>query len=68
VDSGELLSGKFKNFSSWGFGDGIFSTEYLASQFSNPSAVPLPAALPLFAFGLVGMWAGRSRLRGAKAA
>lgn len=69
VDSGELLSGKFKNFSSWGFGgDGMFSTEYLASQFSNPSAVPLPAALPLFAFGLVGMWAGRSRLRGAKAA
>lgn len=69
VDSGELLSGKFKNFSSWGFGsDGMFSTEYLASQFSNPSAVPLPAALPLFAFGLIGMWAGRSRLTGSKAA
>ncbi|WP_330110192.1 hypothetical protein [Methylophaga thalassica] len=68
VDSGELLSGKFKNFSSWGFGDGMFSTEYLASQFSNPSAVPLPAALPLFAFGLIGMWAGRSRLTDSKAA
>ncbi|KKN49000.1 hypothetical protein LCGC14_0647090 [marine sediment metagenome] len=63
VGSNELLSGKFTNFSSWTFGkDGTFSTQELASQFSNPSAVPLPAALPLFAFGLIGMWAGRKRL------
>ncbi|MCB2426488.1 hypothetical protein [Methylophaga pinxianii] len=61
----ELFSGKFTNFSSWTFGtDGSFSTEALASQFMNPSAVPLPAALPLFAFGLFGLWAGRARLLG----
>lgn len=61
----ELFSGKFTNFSSWTFGnDGMFSTQALASQFMNPSAVPLPAALPLFAFGLFGLWAGRARLLG----
>lgn len=61
----ELFSGKFTNFSSWTFGtDGSFSTEALASEFMNPSAVPLPAALPLFAFGLFGLWAGRARLLG----
>lgn len=65
IASNELFSGKFTNFSSWTFGaDGTFSTEALASQFTNPSAVPLPAALPLFAFGLFGLWAGRTRLLG----
>lgn len=65
IGSNELFSGKFTNFSSWTFGsDGTFSTEALASQFMNPSAVPLPAALPLFAFGLFGLWAGRARLLG----
>ncbi len=65
VASNELFSGKFTNFSSWTFGsDGTFSTEELASRFMNPSAVPLPAALPLFAFGLFGLWAGRARLLG----
>ena len=63
IASDELFSGKFTNFSSWTFGaDGSFSTEALARQFMNPSAVPLPAALPLFAFGLFGLWAGRARL------
>lgn len=65
IGSNELFSGKFTNFSSWTFGsDGTFSTEALASQFMNPSAVPLPAALPLFAFGLFGLWVGRARLLG----
>ncbi len=62
-NSGELLSGTFANFSSWTFGtEGTFSSKYLASQFSNPSPVPLPAALPLFAFGLMSLLAGRTRL------
>ncbi|THK42703.1 hypothetical protein E8Q33_03545 [Methylophaga sp. SB9B] len=62
IASNELFSGQFKNFSSWTFGnDGTFSTAQLASQL-NP--VPLPAALPLFAFGLFGLWAGRARLLG----
>ena len=65
IGGDELFSGKFTNFSLWTFGtDGTFSTEALASQFMNPSAVPLPAALPLFAFGLFGLWAGRARLLG----
>lgn len=65
IGGNELFSGKFTNFSLWTFGtDGTFSTEALASQFLNPSAVPLPAALPLFAFGLFGLWAGRARLLG----
>ncbi|MDO8826141.1 hypothetical protein [Methylophaga sp.] len=65
IANNELFSGKFTNFSSWTFGnDGTFSTQALASQFMNPSAVPLPAALPLFAFGLFGLWAGRARLLG----
>ncbi|HAO24440.1 MAG TPA: hypothetical protein DCQ49_04915, partial [Methylophaga sp.] len=62
VSGDELFSGKFINFSSWTFGnDGTFTTAELASQL-NP--VPLPAALPLFAFGLFGLWAGRARLLG----
>ena len=62
VSGDELFSGKFINFSSWTFGnDGTFTTAQLASQL-NP--VPLPAALPLFAFGLFGLWAGRARLLG----
>ena len=65
IANNELFSGNFKNFSIWTFSDGrAFSTEALASQFMNPSAVPLPAALPLFAFGLLGLWAGRARLLG----
>lgn len=65
IANNELFSGNFKNFSTWTFSDGrAFSTEALASQFMNPSAVPLPAALPLFAFGLFGLWAGRARLLG----
>ncbi len=65
IANNELFSGSFTNFSSWTFGiDGTFSTSALLSQFSNPSAVPLPAALPLFAFGLLGLWAGRARLLG----
>lgn len=63
IANNELFSGKFTNFSTWTFAsDGSFSTEALASKFMNPSAVPLPAALPLFAFGLFGLWAGRARL------
>ena len=63
IANNELFSGKFTNFSTWTFAnDGAFSTEALASKFMNPSAVPLPAALPLFAFGLFGLWAGRARL------
>lgn len=65
VPGNDLLSGQFTNFSAWTFGnDGTFTTEALASQFMNPSAVPLPAALPLFAFGLFGLWAGRARFLG----
>ena len=63
IANNELFSGKFTNFSTWTFAnDGSFSTEALAGKFMNPSAVPLPAALPLFAFGLFGLWAGRARL------
>lgn len=63
IANNELFSGKFTNFSTWTFAnDGSFSTETLAGKFMNPSAVPLPAALPLFAFGLFGLWAGRARL------
>jgi len=62
ITNDQLFSGTFKNFSTWTFGnDGTFSTAQLASQL-NP--VPLPAALPLFAFGLAGLMVGRRRLLG----
>lgn len=58
------VSGSFRGFDSWGFGDGSqYDTLALASHFDNANTVPTPATLPLLLSALGGLWLACRRRR-----